>query len=59
MAEDFMDLMWSVVVNGQKGQAYDAFFHGNKLVWDTPDSLHDLARRRGELLRVEVKIVKY
>jgi len=45
-----------VVVDGEEGKGYDGFLRGSKLVFDSPNSFHGLARRGIEIFRVEVEI---
>ena len=49
---------WLVVVDGVEGEGYDGFVRGAKLEFDTPKSLHTLALRDNEFLRVEIEIVE-
>jgi len=46
-----------VVVDGLESDEYDDFLPGSRLVFDGPNSLHTLAHRDGEILRVEIQIV--
>ncbi len=48
---------WHVFVDKSYSAAYDHLvLNGTKLVFDGPDTLHTLAVRDGEILRVEIKI---
>jgi len=49
---------WRVVVDGLEGEGYNAFLRGAKLDFDTPKSLHTLAGRGNEFLRVKIESVE-
>jgi hypothetical protein len=49
---------WLVVVDGVEGKEYDGFLKGSRMVFDSRSQLHTLALRGGEILRVEVEIVR-
>jgi Tol biopolymer transport system component len=48
---------WHVFVDRAYSEPYDEPVFGSKLVFDGPDTLHALAVRGGEMLRVEIKIL--
>ena len=45
---------WFVVLDGEEGKEYDVFLRGSRLVFDSPNRLHGLARRGNEIFLVEV-----
>jgi len=47
-----------VVVDGAESQEYDGFLPGSQLMFDTPTSLHALASRGQEIIRIEIDIVE-
>jgi len=47
---------WLVVVDGFEGKEYGVFLRGSRLVFDGPDSLHDLAHRNREFFLVEIQV---
>jgi Tol biopolymer transport system component len=47
-----------IVVDGMESKSYDDFIRGSSLVFDSPNSLHTLAHRSGEIFRVEIDIIE-
>ncbi len=47
---------WRIFVNGSYTEPYDQVILNSHIVFDGPDTLHGLAVRNGEILRVEIKI---
>jgi len=48
---------WHVFVDGQRTEGFDERFYMSKLVFDGPDSLHALARRGDQILRLEIQVL--
>jgi hypothetical protein len=46
-----------VVVDGVEGKKYDSLLRGSTLIFASPKQLRILARRAGEIFRVETEIV--
>ncbi len=48
---------WHVFVDGQRTAGFDERLYMSKLAFDGPDSLHGLARRGDEILRLEIQVL--
>ncbi len=48
---------WRIFVDGAYTETYERPVSNTKLVFSGPDTLHGLAVRNGEILRVEIKIL--
>ncbi|MCX8064011.1 MAG: hypothetical protein N3G21_02430 [Candidatus Hydrogenedentes bacterium] len=45
------------VIDGVEGKEYDGFLKGSKFVFDSPNKIHTLALREGEIFLLEIEIV--